>query len=140
MRTAPYRIEDKLVGVCSATLVHTRGESWCRRFRTDSEQFQMQRRQNSDCNAFTTSDVEEDVSSSSTWMSHSTVFLLGCRQLSILYFVLVTVESSARHFAAVDLERSGSDDKTWRRSDARSEDTTTKSWCVILVTINKVRE
>ena len=56
----------------------------------------------------------------------------------------MTVESSARHFAARDLERSGSDDKTWATvrctMGALQEDTTTKSWYVILVTIEVVRK
>ena len=41
VRTLPVRLEGKLVDVCLATLVHVRGESWCRRFRTDSKQFQV---------------------------------------------------------------------------------------------------
>ena len=34
VRTVPVRLEGKLVDVRLATLVHVRGESWCRRFRT----------------------------------------------------------------------------------------------------------
>ena len=56
----------------------------------------------------------------------------------------MTVESSARHFAAVDLETSGSDDKIWttvrRTMRVSKEDPTTKSWYVILATIEVVRK
>ena len=62
VRTVPVWLEGKLVDVCLVTLVHVRGESWCRRFRTDSEQFQVQQWQASDLVAVMTSDAEEDVS------------------------------------------------------------------------------
>ena len=57
----PVRLEGKLVDVCLATLVHVRGESCCRRFRTDSEQFQVQQRQASDRDAVSTADAEDAV-------------------------------------------------------------------------------
>ena len=106
-----------------ATLVYIGGESWCRRFRTDSEQFQVQQRQASECDAFVTSDAEEDVCTPPTLMFQLTVFQFGLQSAVYPSFygsvVLhwyrrhVTVESSARRFAAVDLERSGSDEETW---------------------------
>ena len=58
------------------------GESWCRRFRTDSEQFQVQQRQASECGAFMTSDAEEDVCTPSTLMFQLTVFQFGMRELT----------------------------------------------------------
>ena len=124
-RTVPVRLKGKLVDVCLATLVHKRGESWCRRFRTDSEQFQVQQWQASDRDAVMTSDAENDVSTPSTLMFHLTVFLFGLQSavhpslfvLVVLHWYRrhVTVESSARRFAAVDLGRSGSDDTIWTK-------------------------
>ena len=54
VRTVPFRLKGKLVDVCPATLAHMQGESWCRRFRTDSEQFQVQQWQASDLDAVMT--------------------------------------------------------------------------------------
>ena len=108
VRTVPVRLEGKLVDVCLATLVHVRGASWCRRFRTDSEQFQVQQRQASDRAAVITSDTEDAVCTPSTLMFHLTVFLFRLQSAVYPSFVLsvvlhwytrhVTVESSARHF------------------------------------------
>ena len=117
-------------------------------------QFQVQQRQASDCDALMTSDAEDDACTPSTLLFHLTVFLFGLQSAVYpSFFVLVplhwyrrhvTVESSARHFALVDLERSGSDDETWttvrRTMRALQEETTTKSWYVILVTIEGVRK
>ena len=129
VRTMPVRLEDKLVDVSLATPVHVRGESWCRRFRTDSEQLQVQQWQASDRDAVMTSDTEHAVCTPSTLMSHLTLFLIRLQSAVCPSFFVsvvlhwyrrhVTVESSARHFAAVDLARSGSDDKARRWGDAR---------------------
>ena len=115
VRTVPVRLEGKLVDVCLPTLVHVRGESWCRRFRTDSEQFQEQQRQASDRDAVMTSDTEDAVCTPSTLMSRLTVFLFRLQSAVYPSFFVsvvlhwyrrhVTVEWSARHLAAGDLGR-----------------------------------
>ena len=101
-----------------------------------------------------TSDAKEDVCTTSTLKSHLTVFLFGLQSAVFpSFFVPVvlhwyrrhaTVESSARRFAGVDLGRSGPDDKIWTTvrltMRASKDDTTTKSWYVILVTIEVVRK
>ena len=74
-------------------------------------------------------DSEEAVSTAAVLMFHLTVFLFG---LAVLGLHLASVESSVRHFAAVDLGRCGSDEKTWTTvpsttTRTQKEDATTKS-------------
>ena len=61
---------------------------------------------------------------------------LGSSAVSYWYTRHVTMESSVRHIAAVDLERRGCEEKTWttvrRKMEFLNEDTTTRRWYVVL--------
>ena len=93
-----YDLRNRLEEVSLATLVHVRGESWCRRFRADSEQFQVQQRQASDCDEFMTSDAEDAVCTPSTLMFHLTVFLFGWQSVCASSFVAVVLHWCRRGY------------------------------------------
>ena len=85
-----------------------------RRFLTDSEQFPAKQRKNNEFGASMDSDAEEAVHTVNADVPLDSV--LVCFPVRCLSFVSVvphwhrghvTVESSVRHCAAVDLERSG---------------------------------
>ena len=108
------------VGCLSATRVSS--AIWTRRFRTDSEQFQVNPRQSSDFGVFMTFHTDEAVCTPSALMFHLIVFLFEFAVRGLLFGSVVLhwyrrhvtgVELSVRHSAAVDLGRNGSDEKTW---------------------------
>ena len=110
----PSDLEKQLVGVSRATRVSMRGESRCRRFRTDSEQFQVQQLQASDCDASTTSDAEEAVCNtvSADVPLDSVIVWLAVRCLLSFLWCCIGTDATVRNAAAADLGRSGCEEKT----------------------------